>query len=186
LKISEANVSLAISVVANAGFINMSEASQDMFISMVLSFFSLSLFENALVSGLIIYKILAVYRDIQGSECRIGYANRLIPIISILIESGMITFIAQFVQIFMFKFTGEAYPIIGGPVIMIYVRNLLLSIVDLMVIDSINGLCREFQQQSSLCESRRALPTMSITKQRRHPYVLHSTPNLNIRRTTSP
>ena len=128
LKCSQANVFLLVISVVNIAhfpddFQNPTQEKFDLFLSFVLAFFSLSLFENALATGLIIYKILTVYRDIQGSVVRVGYASRLRPIISILIESGMITFVAQLVQIFMFKYANLAYPIIGGPVIMIYVRN---------------------------------------------------------------
>ena len=57
-----------------------SVAAAELYYSLVLSFFSLSLAENALVTGLVIMisKILTVYRDIQGSESSVGYANGLI------------------------------------------------------------------------------------------------------------
>lgn len=77
-------------------------ASAGLYFSFLVSFFSLSLVENALVTGLIITKILIVYRGIQGLESRVGYANGLwrdiVLNISILIESGVITFVAQLMQ----------------------------------------------------------------------------------------
>ena len=95
---------------------------------MALSLFSLSLAENALVTGLLIFKILRIYRDIRELESRIGYANGLgrdvVRIITILLESGVITFIAQLVHTLMYRFDlTTAYPIIGGPVVQIYVRG---------------------------------------------------------------
>ena len=110
---------------------NPSGATAELYISLVTSFFSLSLAENALVTGLVISKILTVYRDVQGSESCVEYANGLgrdiIPIISILIESGVITFMAQLVQTLIFKFANNAYPIIGGPVVQLYVRNFTIN-----------------------------------------------------------
>ena len=111
--------------------------SQAAYLALVLSFLSLSLVENALVTGLIIFKILTVYREIQGLENRVGYANGLqvgrrasdiFPIVPMLIESGMITFVAQFVQILMFKFNYLAYPIIAGPVVQLYVSVLICQL----------------------------------------------------------
>ena len=103
----------------------------ELYCSLVLSFFSLSLAENALVTGLLISKILILYRDIREIESRIGYANGLgrdvVRIITILIESGVITFMAQLVQTLVFKFDDTAYPLIGGPVVQIYVRGFIAS-----------------------------------------------------------
>ena len=101
-----------------------SQAGLEFFLSLVLSFYSISLAENTLVTGLIITKILIVYRDIQGSESRVGHTNRLgrdiVPIISILIESGVIAFVGQLVQTLLFKLDITAYPIVGRPVVMLY------------------------------------------------------------------
>ena len=102
-----------------------------MYFSLVLSFFSLSLAENAFVTGLIISKILTLYGDIRELESRIGYANGLgrdvVRIITILLESGVITFIVQLVQTLIFKFDYAAYPIISGPVVQIYVRGFTVN-----------------------------------------------------------
>ena len=109
-----------------------SMAATELYISLVTSFFSLSLAQNALVTALLIYKILIVYRDIQGSENRVGYANGLgphniVPIIFVLIESGVITFMAQLVQTLMYRFDNPAYRIIGGPVVQLYVRGFKIN-----------------------------------------------------------
>ena len=108
-----------------------SPAALELYASLVLSIFSLSLAENALVTGLIISKILTVYRDIQGLEGHVGYANGpgrdILRIISILIESGVITFMAQLVQTLVFKFDDTAYPLIGGLVAQINVRDFTVN-----------------------------------------------------------
>jgi hypothetical protein len=98
-----------------------SRATYELYLSLVLSCFSLSLAENALVTGLIIFKILTVYRDIQGYANGLG--RDIVPIISILIESGVITFMVQLGQTLMYKFNFSAYPIIGGLVVQLYVRD---------------------------------------------------------------
>ena len=101
-----------------------SPAAYNAFNSLVLSFFSLSLVENALTTGLIVYKILTVYR--VGREDRVGYTDPsgldIVPIVSIMIESGAITFLAQLAQTLMYRFDITAYPIIGGFVVQLYVR----------------------------------------------------------------
>ena len=103
-----------------------SQAAFELFLSLVLSFLSISLAQNALVTGLIITKILTVYRDI--SPIRVGYANKLeSDIVPILIESGVMTFVAQLVQTLMFKFDNIAYPIIGRIVVMLFVRGFILN-----------------------------------------------------------
>ena len=106
-------------------------AAIELYYSLVLSFFSLSLAENALVTALVISKIFTVYRDIQGLERHVGHANGLgrdiIPIIYILIESGVITFMAQLVQTLMYKFDINAYQIVGGPVVQLYVRGFIIK-----------------------------------------------------------
>jgi hypothetical protein len=91
----------------------------------VLSFFSISLAVNALVTGLIISKILTVYRDIRRSESHVNELGReIVPIISILMESGAITFVAQLVQTLIFRFAKVADPMIVGLVVMLFVRGL--------------------------------------------------------------
>jgi hypothetical protein len=94
---------------------------------LILSLFSLSLTGNALVTGLIISKILTVYREIRGLESRVGLGQDIVPIVSILIESGVITFVVQLVQTLMYKFDITAYPIIGGFVVQLYVRGFTLN-----------------------------------------------------------
>ena len=133
LKYSPANVPLVTSVATIAITPSLlaagSMAAFEVFLSLVLSFFSISLAVYTLVTGLIITKILTVYRDISPS--RVGYANRLwCDIVRILIESGVMTFGAQLAQIVMFKFSdGNAYPIIGRFVIMLFVRSFILKLL---------------------------------------------------------
>jgi hypothetical protein len=139
------------------------------FYPLVLSFFSLSLAENALVTGLIIFKILTAHRDIQGLTSRVGQPNGFGrytgPIMSVMIESGLITFMAQLVLTLIYKFDNTAYPIICGFIVQLYVRGLTVNCRFNGVFNYIIRLCREFRRQSSLCASRWASPTSIIKHQ---------------------
>jgi len=97
----------------------------DWYLSAVTAFFFLSLAVNALVTGLIVYRIITVYNDIRGFNTSnfqsSAHGHRdLYPLISILIESGLITFVAQLAQSIMYKSAGVAFPLVGGSVVMLY------------------------------------------------------------------
>ena len=91
---------------------------------------------NTLVTGLIVYKIITVYHDIRGFRVNTTGSNvqasaqgnasgrrDLYPLISILIESGLITFVGQLTQSIMYKSASFAFPLVGGCVVMLYVRS---------------------------------------------------------------
>ena len=130
LKCSQANMPLAISV-ANLTTTPRLLALQtlaafEVFSSLVLSFFSVSLAHNTLVTVLIITKIVIVYREI--SPGRVEYTKGLRRgIVPILIESGMMTFTAQLLQTLMFRYDGTAYPIIVRLAVMLFVRDVTLN-----------------------------------------------------------
>jgi hypothetical protein len=93
----------------------------------VTTFFFLSLAVNALVTALIVYRIITLYNDIRGfgtnsSQGSLLGHRDLNPLISILIESSLITFIAQLIQTVMYKAAIDAFPLISGSVVMLYVR----------------------------------------------------------------
>jgi hypothetical protein len=137
------------------------EKADKLYLSLVLSFFSISLVENAVATGLIISKILTVYCRIQGYVNGLGH--RIVPILYILIESGLITFAAQLAHLLMFKFANWAFPIIDGLVIQLYVRFFFYIYLSTVVFDYISiRIYRDFRQQSFLCVSRWALLTMPI------------------------
>ena len=103
----------------------------DWYTSGVTAFFFLSLGVNTLVTALIVYKIVSVYNDIRGFNTSnaqaSAYGNQdgrrdLYPLISILIESGLITFIGQLTQSIMYKTATIAFPLVAGSVVMLYVR----------------------------------------------------------------
>jgi len=101
----------------------------DWYLSIVTAFFFVSLAVNALVTALIVYRINTVYNDIRGFNSKsnvgshhgsAGGQRDLYPLISILIESGLITFVAQLTQSIMYKSASEAFPLVGGVVVMLY------------------------------------------------------------------
>jgi hypothetical protein len=124
---------------------------------------------NTLATALIVYKIITVYHDIRGlgfntsnvQASAHGNGRRdLYPLISILIESGMMTFVGQLTQSIMYKSAPVAFSLVGGSVVMLYVRasyQLLIWCHDFIYL-----LHREFRQLLSLCVSRWAFPTIII------------------------
>jgi hypothetical protein len=115
---------------------------------------------NVLVTALIVYKIVIVYNDIRGADSSTvrqayGKGHRdLYPLISILIESGLITSVAQLLQSIMYnlKSARPAFPLVSGCVVMLYVRipcQLLIWWFNLIYL-----LHRESRPQLSLYVSR--------------------------------
>ena len=99
----------------------------------VTAFFFLSLAVNAVTTALIVYKILSVYSEIRGfhnSNIQGGAIDNLNgrrglnPLVSILIESGLITFVGQLTQCLMFRLSSDiSFPLVSGVVVMLYVRT---------------------------------------------------------------
>ena len=87
---------------------------------------------NALLTALIVYKIITVFNEIRGfnnsnirTSARRNGRPDLNPLISILIESGLMTFVGQLAQCLMFRLSSdESFPLISGVVVMLYVRAL--------------------------------------------------------------
>ena len=106
--------------------------------SAVAAYFSLSLGVNTLVTALIVYRIIIVTNGVRGFSTgkvqATAHGQRdLYPLISILIESGLMTFVGQLAQLIIFKFADAAFPLIRDPVVMLYVRaSCRLSITDLV------------------------------------------------------
>jgi hypothetical protein len=141
----------------------------DWYLSIVSGFFFISLGVNALVTVLIVYRIITVYNDIRGFKSNVqattaqGNGQRnLYPLISILIESGLITFVAQLAQSVMYKYANDAFPLVGGCVVMLYVRVSCPSRLLICYFNVIYLLHREFRRQLSLCVSRQAFLTIII------------------------
>jgi hypothetical protein len=84
--------------------------------------FTLSLTVNAISTGLLVFKIAKTSLAFRPLHPR-GKQNYYTPLISILIESGLIFFAVQLVWIICFSIppTTNAIGLTGGPITMIYV-----------------------------------------------------------------
>jgi hypothetical protein len=145
----------------------------DWFVSMVPAIFPISLGVNALVTILIVYRIITVYNDIRRLNSNVqtttgslvsvhGNGQRnLNPLISILIESGLITFVAQLTQSIMFEYAYVAFPLAGtSTVVMLFVSASCRFLI--WYLNDIYLLYREFRRQLSLCVLRWAFPMIII------------------------
>jgi len=95
------------------------------YLSAVTAFFFISLGVNTVVTALIVFRIITVYNDIRGfrnvQASAQGNGQRdLYPLISILIESGLITFVGQLTQSIMYKYANVAFGLVAGSVVMLY------------------------------------------------------------------
>ena len=88
----------------------------------VVSIFSLSLAANAVVTSLIVWKIMTVYRAV-GNHTNVSGSRDSYPV-SILVESGLVTLAAQLVQTILYKVENNKFSIVSGVVVMVYVRAL--------------------------------------------------------------
>jgi hypothetical protein len=87
--------------------------------------FFISLGANALVTGLMMYKIITASNNARGFKTQAAGANGtgqhqrhlLMPI---LIDSGLIIFVGQLVQSIMFVAANDAFPLVAGSVVMLY------------------------------------------------------------------
>ena len=82
----------------------------------------MSLGVNTLVTSLIVYRIMTIYNDIQGLDASVQARTHGKKLVSILIESGLITFVGQLTQSIMYKSAQAAFPLVRGCVVMLYVR----------------------------------------------------------------
>ena len=139
--------------------------------SAVTAFFVLSLGVNAVTTALIVYRIMTVYNGLRGFNVNSSsYGNgqhnlNLNTLISILIESGLITFAGQLAQSMMYKLNEpaiEAFPLVGDCVVMLFVRLSLFC----LPYSHLLFTHREFRQPLSLCVWRWAFLTVIIQQGR--------------------
>ena len=94
----------------------------DWYLPAVVSIFSLSLAANAVVTSLIVWKIMTVYRAV-GNRTNVLGSRDVYPV-SILVESGLVTLAGQLVQTILYKVDNERFTMVSGAVVMLYVRVL--------------------------------------------------------------
>jgi len=97
----------------------------DWYLSAVTAFFFMSLGVNTLVNALIVCRIMTVYNDIQGFDTSVQatgstHGKNLNSLVSILMESFLITFVGQLTQSIMYKSAQAAFPLVSGCVVMLY------------------------------------------------------------------
>ena len=157
----------------NIKFLMEYQPHPDWYFSTVTAFFFLSLGVNTLVTAMIIYKIITIYHDIRefntgdASAHGNGQHDLYYPLLSVLIESGLITFVWQLTQSIMYKFADVAFPLVGGCVVMLFVRASCRLLVWCRILIYLSY--REFRRQLSLCASKWAFPTIAIQQGQRIP-----------------
>lgn len=92
---------------------------------MALASFSISLCVNAVVTGLLVFKIISIHRyNNREAPTVVNGSYQLRPLISIIIESGMFTLVAQTLWVVFVQLETKGNPGFGaivGSTTMIYV-----------------------------------------------------------------
>ena len=84
---------------------------------MIMAFFILSLGVNALVTALIVYRIITVYNDIRGLKSDFQQKNGQHDLNSLI--SILITFVTQLAQSIMYKYADAVFLLVSGIVVML-------------------------------------------------------------------
>ena len=98
--------------------------------------FSLSLAVNAIFTGLLVYKIAKASLALRHTHA--GGIGDFTPLISLLIESGLVFFLVQLVYVVCFNVDRMGFTLISGPFAIIYVcayLHLLLSFINILYRD---------------------------------------------------
>ncbi|KAF8808531.1 hypothetical protein BYT27DRAFT_7241660 [Phlegmacium glaucopus] len=83
--------------------------------------FSLSLVVNAIFTGLLVFKIVKTSLASRRSGERNPWSkNDVLPPISILIESGVVLFVAELLWVVFFSLNSNEFYLFGGPITMTY------------------------------------------------------------------
>lgn len=91
-------------------------------ISLGTSSICISLALNALVTGLLVLKNPLVHRQCRRAMAQDGrrlYDLQVSPVISILIETGMMTFVSQLIFIIVFGLQNGSAIVVGSPMVMV-------------------------------------------------------------------
>ena len=95
-------------------------------ISLAISSICISLALNALVTGLLVLRITLVHRQTRRAMAQADqrlYDLQVSPVISILIETGMITFVSQLIFVIVFGLQNACAIAVGSPMVMVYVGS---------------------------------------------------------------
>lgn len=95
----------------------------DWFFDVAVSSFSISLAVNTVVTGLLVLRLYLRHREMQktltDSPARVGMDLR--PLMSMIMETGMLTFTGQLVYIVVFWLHSNGYYVVSGPLTILYV-----------------------------------------------------------------
>jgi hypothetical protein len=89
--------------------------------------FSVSLAVNTIFTGLLVFKIAKVSLALRPEHVHARGMQDLTPLISIIVESGLVLFMVQLVLVICFSTKSRAFDLTIGPITMIYVRALFTS-----------------------------------------------------------
>ncbi|KAF8806051.1 hypothetical protein BYT27DRAFT_7141559 [Phlegmacium glaucopus] len=106
--------------------------------------FSLSLAVNAIFTGLLVFKIVKTSLAFRRSGARNpGGKNDYLPLISILIESGVVLFVVELLWVVLFSLNSNEFYLFGGPIAITY------GIIPTMIVVRV-GMGNANNQTSSL------------------------------------
>ena len=95
-------------------------------IALAISSICISLALNALVTGLLVLRITLVHRQCRRAMAQTGrdlYDIQVSPVMMILIESGMMTFVSQLALVIVFGLQNASAIVVGSPMVMVYVGS---------------------------------------------------------------
>jgi hypothetical protein len=101
--------------------------------------FSLSLAVNTIVTGLLVLKIVLEYRQITHSSCNpnrdhLTWRKNILPIIAILIETGLMTFVGQMAWTISYGLQSNVFGLVAGVVIVLYVGvDLDINLIEMLM-----------------------------------------------------
>lgn len=99
-------------------------------IPMGVTAFSLSLVVNAIVTFLLVLKIILEYKQTKSSN-HVNWRRNIMPIIAILIETGLMTFVGQLAWTVSYSLQSNVFSLVAGIVIMLYVGvNLKINLTE--------------------------------------------------------
>lgn len=124
-------------------------------IILAISSICISLALNAIVTGLLVLRIILIHRQCRHAMTQADrrlYDIQVSPVILILIETGMMTFVSQLVFVIVFGLQNASAIVVGSPMVMVYVRSSWFELPLCTILWLIQFICREWCRPSSLCE----------------------------------
>jgi len=120
-------------------------------IPLAISAICISLASNTIVTGLLVLRITMIYRQCRRNmthAARSLFNPQVSPIISILIETGMMTFVSQLILVIAFGLQDAYALVVGSPMIMIYGITPTIIVVRVTMGNSYNSQDRTSRTQS--------------------------------------